>query len=187
VKKVFQIKDLWLISFLFACFNYAFVSFVTWVPAFLHGVRGRSLEHASFAVSTVSMLAILSCPLGRPDFRSIGFSKDDLYFAHDLDGILIPFTCALPMEFFLPFLIIFGFITGFAPTGVFSAAAEVVGDERLTGMAMAIVQIGQNFGMLAGPFIFGTLVESSEDGSWLLDLAPICGAGAVAGALSRVR
>jgi len=53
---------------------------------------------------------------------------------------------------------------------------------------MAIVQIGQNVGMLAGPFIFGTLVESS--GGWELafwTLAPICGAGAVAGALSRVR
>ena len=188
VKKVFQIKDLWLISFLFACFNYAFVSFVTWVPAFLHGVRGRSLEHASFAVSTVSMLAILSCPLAGLISDRLGSRKMIFTLPMILMGILIPFTCALPMEFFLPFLIIFGFITGFAPTGVFSAAAEVVGDERLTGMAMAIVQIGQNFGMLAGPFIFGTLVESS--GGWELafwTLAPICGAGAVAGALSRVR
>ena len=187
VKKVFQIKDLWLISFLFACFNYAFVSFVTWVPAFLHGVRGRSLEHASFAVSTVSMLAILSCPLAGLISDRLGSRKMIFTLPMILMGILIPFTCALPMEFFLPFLIIFGFITGFAPTGVFSAAAEVVGDERLTGMAMAIVLIGQNVGMLVGPFLFGALVESSgwEVAFWTL--APVCGAGAAAGALSRVK
>jgi MFS family permease len=55
-------------------------------------------------------------------------------------------------------------------------------------MAMAIVQIGQNVGMLLGPFIFGYLVESS--GGWQIafwSLAPLCGAGAVAGWLTRVR
>jgi len=188
LRKALENRDLWLISFLFACFNYAYVSFVTWVPAFLHGVRGRSLEHSSFAVSTVPMLAILSCPLAGWISDRLGSRKVIFTLPMILMGILIPFTYGLRIEFFLPFLIILGFVSGFAPTGVFSAAAEVVGDERLGGMAMAIILIGQNVGMLVGPFIFGTLVESS--GGWEVafwTLAPICGAGAVAGVLSRVK
>ena len=188
LKKVLQNRDLWLISTLFACFNYAFVSFVTWAPAFLHEIRGRSMENASFTVSTLSMLAILSCPLAGWISDRLGSRKVIFTLPMILMGILMPLTYGLRIEFFIPFLVVLGFISGFAPTGVFSAAAEVVGDERLGGMAMAIVQIGQNVGMLMGPFIFGTLVESS--GGWQMafwTLAPLCGAGAVAGVLSRVR
>jgi MFS family permease len=187
LKKVLWNRDLWFISCLFAFFNYAYVSFVTWAPAFLHGVRGRSLEHASFAVSTVSMLAILSCPLAGWISDRLGSRKVIYTLPMILMGILMPFTYSLPIEFSLPFLIAIGFVSGFAPTGVFSAAAEIAGDERLAGMAMAIVLFGQNVGMLIGPFIFGTLVESSgwEVAFWTL--APVCGAGAVAGVLSRVK
>jgi MFS family permease len=179
---------LWLISLLFACFNYAYVSFITWVPAFLDGVRGMSLENASFAVSTLSMVAIVSCPLAGWISDRLGSRKVILTLPMILMGVLIPFTYGLRIELYLPLLIVLGFVSGFAPTGVFSAAAEIVGDERLGGMAMAIVLLGQNVGMLIGPFIFGTLVESP--GGWEMafwTLAPLCGAGAVAGVLSRVR
>jgi hypothetical protein len=44
-----------------------------------------------------------------------------------------------------PFLVltaVTGFVSGLAPAGVFSARVEVVGDGRLGGMAMAVIQIG---------------------------------------------
>ena len=80
-----------------------------------------------------------------------------------------------------------GFIAGFVPTGVFLAGIEVVGDERLGGMAMAIIQIGQNAGMLLGPLVLGWMIES---GSWAIafwTLAPVGALGAVASWMARVR
>jgi MFS family permease len=62
-----------------------------------------------------------------------------------------------------------------------------VGDERLGGMAMAVIQIGQNAGMLLGPFVLGWLVESI--GGWqaaFLSLAPVSLLGAVAGGVSKM-
>ena len=41
-----------------------------------------------------------------------------------------------------------GLIGGLIPTNIFSAAVEVVGDERLGGLAMGVIMVGQNAGML---------------------------------------
>jgi MFS family permease len=99
-----------------------------------------------------------------------------------------------PLAFFVreglfPSLVItIGLVGGFIPTGVFSAGAEVVGDERLAGMAMAVIMVGQNAGMLLAPFAFGWLVETT--GSWQIAfwmLVPMCGAGTVAGWAARMR
>ncbi len=66
-----------------------------------------------------------------------------------------------------------GFAGGFVPTGVFSAGVEVVGDERVAGMAMAVIQIGQNSGMLLGPLVFGWAVQSGGGlADRLLDSSP---------------
>ena len=58
----------------------------------------------------------------------------------------------------LIFLIVAGLALGLVPTNIFSAAVEAVGDERLGGLAMAIIMAGQNAGFLPGPIIFGLLV-----------------------------
>ena len=81
-----------------------------------------------------------------------------------------------------------GFIGGFVPTGVFSAGVEAVGDERLGGMAMAVIQVGQNAGMLLGPLVLGWAIESTGGWSvvfWIL--APVSALGALAGWMARVR
>jgi MFS family permease len=99
-----------------------------------------------------------------------------------------------PLSFFagencFPALVItLGFISGFVPTGVFSGAVEMVRDERLSGMAMAVIQIGQNAGMLLGPLVFGWIIESGggwQTAFWVL--APVSILGAVAGWGVRIR
>jgi hypothetical protein len=39
---------------------------------------------------------------------------------------------------------------------------EVIGDERSDGMAMAVIQIGYNSGMLLGALVLCRLVESAR-------------------------
>jgi MFS family permease len=105
-----------------------------------------------------------------------------------LMAFLFPFCSGAGAGFFLLLVITIGLVGGFVPTGVFAGAVEVVAHERLSGMAMAVIQIGQNAGMLLGPLLFGWLVDYTGD--WATSfwtLAPVCLAGALAGWFAKVR
>ena len=105
-----------------------------------------------------------------------------------VSGLLLPLTGSLAIAPLIVLLAVIGLVMGLIPTNIFSAAVEAAGDERQSGLAMAIIMIGQNGGMLLGPVIFGTLIESA--GGWPLafaSLAVMALLGAVAGWLARVR
>ena len=187
-RRVLSNPHLWLLSFLFCCFNTAFIAFVTWGPTFLHSQRGISLTDAAFQVSLVSVLAIIACPTAGWVSDKIGSRKKIMVWPILLMGLLIPFCYGAGTGMFLFLVIAIGFVGGFVPTGVFAGAVEVADDERLSGMAMAVIQIGQNTGMLLGPLVFGWLVDST--GGWATSfwiLAPVCFFGAAAGWIARVR
>ncbi len=187
-RRVLVNPHLWLLSFLFCCFNTAFIAFVTWGPTFLHGQRGISLTAAAFQVSLVSVLAIIACPTAGWVSDRIGSRKTIMVWPMLLMGLLLPFCYGAGTGAFLFLVIAIGFVGGFVPTGVFAGAVEAAADERLSGMAMAVIQIGQNTGMLLGPLIFGSLVEFT--GGWAASfwiLAPVCLSGAIAGWIVRVR
>jgi hypothetical protein len=57
-------------------------------------------------------------------------------------AFLFPLNSIVNENLFLALAIGIGFCGGSVPSGVFSADVEVVGDERLAGMAMAVIQIG---------------------------------------------
>jgi predicted MFS family arabinose efflux permease len=187
-RKVLSNPHLWLLSFLFCCFNTAFIAFVTWGPTFLHNQRGISLTDAAFRVSLVSVLAIIACPTAGWVSDKIGSRKTIMVWPMLLMGLLLPFCYGAGTSAFLFLVIAIGFVGGFVPTGVFAGAVEAAADERLTGMAMAVIQIGQNTGMLLGPLLFGWLVDYTggwATGFWVL--APVCLAGAIAGWIAKVR
>jgi len=188
LKGVLANRNLWLISFLFGCFNFVFIAFVTWAPTFLHEVRGTSLAYASLLVSATTILALVSCPLAGWISDKLGSRRGICLIPMVLMAFLFPLSSSVPVEMFLLLAIALGFIGGFVPPGVFSAAVEVVGDERLSGMAMAVILIGQNAGMLLGPLLFGWMVGSL--GGWQVAfgvLAPISALGALAAWLSKMR
>lgn len=188
LKGVLRNRNLWLISFLFGCFNLVFISFVTWTPTFLHEVHGTSLANASLVVSLISILSMASCPLAGWISDKIGSRKLVCVIPMILMMVLLPLSSIVRAERFFLLVIAIGMVVGFVPAGVFPAGSEVVGDKRLGGMAMAIVQIGQNAGMLLGPLLFGWVVESF--GGWSLGfwtLAPVCGVGAIAGWMAKMR
>ena len=187
-RKVLANPHLWLLSFLFCCFNTAFIAFVTWGPTFLNNQRGITLTDASFQISLLSVLGIIACPTAGLVSDRIGSRKTILVWPMLLMALLFPFCYAAEGGVFLLLVIALGFIGGFVPTGVFAGAVEAAADERLTGMAMAVIQIGQNTGMLLGPLLFGWLVDYTggwATGFWVL--APVCLSGAIAGWIAKVR
>jgi predicted MFS family arabinose efflux permease len=186
--KVLSNRDLWLTSFLFCCFNFVFIAFITWAPTFLHQVRGISMARAAFLVSLTTILMIIACPTSGWVSDRTGTRKWVAVIPMVLIAPLFPLSFSVGEMGFLALAILVGFIGGFVPTGVFSGAVETVGDERLSGMAMAVIQIGQNAGMLLGPLVFGWVIESGggwQTAFWVL--APVSLLGAAAGWLSRIR
>jgi len=186
--KVLSNRDLWLTSFLFCCFNFVFIAFITWAPTFLHQVRGISMARAAFLVSLTTILTIIACPTSGWVSDRIGTRKWVAVIPMVLMAPLFPLFFSAGETGFLSLAVLVGFIGGFVPTGVFSGAVETVGDERLSGMAMAVIQIGQNAGMLLGPLVIAWVIESGggwQTAFWVL--APVSLLGAVAGWMSRIR
>ena len=188
LRGVLRNRDLWGISFLFGCFNFVFMAFMTWAPTFLHEIRGASLSSASLTVSLVAVLSLISCPTAGWISDQVHSRKLICVLPMILMALLFPLAFSVKAELFLLLTIALGFIGGFVPTGVLTAGVEIVGDERLGGMAMAVIQIGQNSGMLLGPLVFGWMVESM--GGWQIAfwaLAPISAIGAIAGWMAKMK
>ena len=188
LRGVLRNRDLWLISILFGCFNYVVMAFITWTPTFLHEHRGASLGKASLMVSLMAVLPLVSCPLAGWISDRVHSRKVICVLPMVLMALLWPLSSSVDADLFLALVIVLGFITGFVPTGVLAAGVEAVGDERLGGMAMAVIQVGQNSGMLLGPLVFGWMVESM--GGWQIafwSLTPVSAIGAIASWMAKMK
>ena len=186
--RVLSNRDLWLISLLFACFNFVFIALITWAPTFLQQARGISLARAAFLVSLTSILSIIACPTSGWVSDRTGTRKWVTVIPMVFMAPLFPLFFSAGETGFLALAVLVGFIGGFVPTGVFAGAVEAVGDERFGGMAMAVIQIGQNAGMLLGPLVMGWVIESGggwQTAFWVL--APVSILGAVAGWMTRIK
>jgi MFS family permease len=186
LSKALRNRDLWLVSLLFACFNVIFIAFMTWFPTYCHAVRGLSLSEADLLMSVMIVLLLFSGPAAGWLSDRLGSRKVICVVPMLLLMFLFPLASVVSGEVRVAVIVVVGLIGAFVPTGVFSAGPEVVGDERLHGMAMAIILLGQAVGMLLGPLIFGWLVDVT--GGWQVafwSLLPVGALGAVAA--SRIR
>ena len=184
--QVLRNRDVWLISLAFAFFLMATMSSGTFLPTYLSTVRGMPLAQAALLSSVVSMVTIFSCPAGGLLSDRLGSRKRPFVLGLVLMALFMPLVAVMGTNALVVLIIVQGLVGGLVPTNIFSAGVEVVGDERLGGLAMGVIMVGQNAGMLVGPVIFGALAESA--GGWPLafgSLAVMCLLGAVAGWLAK--
>jgi MFS family permease len=186
--QVLRSRNIWLLGAAFACFNMAVMSTATFMPTYLNLQRGLPLRQAAVMVSIVNMTSLIALPLGGMLSDRLG-SRRRVYLAGFAGLVVIlPLMGSVSLAV-LPFWICLqGLFGGLIPTNIFSAGVEAAGDARLGGMAMGVIQVGQNAGMLAGPLIFGALVGSP--GGWPLafaSLAVMILLGAFAGWLAGPR
>lgn len=188
LRRVLRHGDLWLMSFVFCCFNYVFIAFITWTPTFLNALHGISLARASLLIAILTILTMVSLPISGWVSDRTGSRKLVCVVPMILLMPLFGAVLYVSKGGFLPLVICTGFVSGFVPTGVFSASVEIVKDERLAGMAMAVILIGQNTGMLLGPLFFGWIVGGAggwQTAFWML--VPVCAFGAIAGWMIKIR
>jgi len=174
-------RNLWLLSLLFCCFNFIVVSFLTWGPTFLQSARHASIVRASHTMSLTSILSMAAAQISGFLLDKTGARKVMGTLPLLAMAFLFPVDATVSERVFLFLAAAIGFIGGFVPTVVFSSAADIVGDERLAAMAMSVIQIGQNTGMLLGPLVVGLLIESSGWQVAFSALAPVGVLGVISG------
>jgi MFS family permease len=187
LRGVLRNRDLWLISVLWGCFSFSFTSFLTWAPTFLRDVHGFSFTRASFLMSAMAMLGIVGCPIAGWISDRLGSRKVVCVIPMMAMLILWPLASVAGGTLFSFLAMLIAFLGGFPPTGVFSATSEVVRDEKLRGMAMGVIQIGQNVGLLLGPLVFGSIIQFF--GGWQMAfwaLVPVTALGIVAGMMAKM-
>jgi MFS family permease len=185
--RVLRNREVWLLSLAFGLFVMANIALGTYLPTYLSTVHGMPLSQAALLSSVTSLISIFSCPAGGILSDRIGSRKRPYLLGMVLVAVTMPLIAFIgPSALFI--LVIFqGLFGGLVPTNIFSASVEVVGDERLGGMAMGVIMVGQNAGMLLGPMILGALAESVGWPVAFGSLAVMCLAGALAGWLARTR
>ena len=181
-------RDLWLLGLLFLTFNFVFIAFRTWMPTFLYRVKDLPAGYGSFLMALMSVFIIAPAPLIGRACDAIGSRKLVCILSMSVFMVMLPLSSIISPSMLIPWLALLGVVCGFLPTAVFLAATDLIRDERFGGLTMAIIQLGQNGGMLLGPLAFGMIV--SETQSWYVAfwmLAPMSAAGAVFAFLTKVR
>lgn len=180
-------RNIWLLAASFMFFNLAFLGINTYYPTFLAEVRGYGLGQAAFTASIMTMVILVSSPLG-------GWLSDLIGSRRWL--IIVP-ALILVVMLLLPFrvgnglipllMIAMGAVVGMIPAATFAAVPEVMPHPALAGYGMAAISAGQNLGMVVGPVLFGALVPQVGwvvAGYWMI---PACALIAVLAWLVDVR
>jgi len=185
--QVLRNRDIWLLAAAFGAFNAAVIGFGTYMPTFLTGERGLSLSQASLLSSVPTLITIFSAPAGGLVSDSVGSRKKPFLLGLGVALVLFPLVSVLSVTGLIVLVIVQGLFFGLIPTNIFAAAVEAAGHEKQGGMAMAMIMVGQNGGMLLGPVIFGALAEGAGWSAAFISLSGLAALGFVAGWLAKVR
>ena len=185
--QVLRNRNIWLLAAAFAAFNAATIGLGTYMPTFLNAQRGLSLPQAALVSSITTMVVIFSAPAGGILSDKIGSRKKPYLAGLAATIVLLPFVGVLNVTWLLVLVVVNGLVMGAIPTNIFAAAVEAAGDERQGGVAMAVIMVGQNTGMLLGPAVFGALIEGAGWPAAFASLAVMSTLGLLAGWLAKVR
>lgn len=180
-------RDIWLLSAAFGAFNAALIGMATYLPTFLSSQHGLALGLAAWIASITSMITIFSAPAGGILSDRIGSRRKPYLAGFMVAIILLPLMGVVNLTGVVVLVVVMGLTLGVIPTNIFASAVEAAGDPHQGGAAMAVIMVGQNAGMLLGPLIFGTLIESAGWPTAFAILAVLAAAGLLAGWLAKTR
>ncbi len=178
----------WWLGVAFACYCTAVFAIGTFLPTYIHTVRGAALAQAAGLTSITSLMSIIAGPAGGVIADRIGSRKQVYLFGLVAAAFILPLTGAASLPVLVALVAAQGLLLSVTPPNIFAAAVEAGRETGSSGLAMAVVIAGQNVGVLVGPLIFGALAESA--GGWGLAFASlpiICLLGVWAGARAKVR
>jgi MFS family permease len=186
-KQVLRNRNIWLLAAAFAGFIAVVIGSSTYLPTFLATQRGIPLSQAALFAAIPTLVTIFSAPGGGILSDRIGSRKKPYLVGIALAIVLAPLAWVATGPGLIVVLVVTGLASGLVPMAIFSAAVEASGHERQGGMAMAIIMVGQNAGLLLGPIVFGTLGQSVGWTAAFASIAVMAALGLLAGWLAKVR
>lgn len=169
-------KNIWWTALAFTSFTFAFFSFNTWISTYLTETSSMNLAVATLIPSLVAFLTMTSnvysgLLLNKWGNHLLIFLVPPLFFI-----LVWPIFTTASLPILIGNAVILGLFSGFIPTIVFASAPLMAKRKETIGIAMSIVIIGENAGVLIGPEVFGLLREVTGDftaGFWSLTIASV--------------
>lgn len=166
----------WWLALAFFCFSSQFFSVFTFLPTHLMNTFGLSTRAATLASALVPV-AIIPGNLFGGVLVHRGWRPSTLLILSAL-----PLLGVLPALLLLPhtlawtyvLLVLYGFLLGIIPTGIFTQAPLLAPMPAATGPILGLVLSGQGLGILVGPPLAGLLLERT--GSWIWPVLLLSGA-----------
>ncbi|WP_338448045.1 MFS transporter [Niallia oryzisoli] len=150
-------KNIWWAALAFASFTFTFFSFNTWITTYLTEETSMSLMIATLIPSLVAILTMASNLYSGVLLNKLGNSLFVFLVPAIAFTIAWPIFTSSSLGVLYGIALILGLFSGFIPTIVFAAAPLLAERKETIGIAMSIVIIGENAGILIGPEIFGYL------------------------------
>lgn len=179
--------SLWLITLSFMTLNIVILGFSTYYPTFLESVRGFTLAQAAFITSLSTSASIISGPIGGYLSDRIGSRKLLIIIPIGLGALMFLFPFEVTGWMIPLVIIVLGFVLGPAAPIAFAAVPEVMVSPKLAGVGMAVLVLGQNLGMVVGPWMFAQIVTHATWSFAGYMLIPVCAVGVIAVWFAKVR
>lgn len=161
----------WLLAAAFAGFNFSFIGYSTWAPSFLSQVHGAEPAAASFYASLPALALIPGGVIAGWVLDRTRNRRAVLATALIVAAVILIWCFKLgSISAVAPYMIGLGLIASFVPSSTFTLAPDTAPRPELAGMALGIVSLGQNLGMLIGPPLIGRAVAG---GSWPAGTYPV--------------
>jgi MFS family permease len=156
----------WLLGFCFATLSFCLIAYNTWAPAYLTETLGVPPPAASFYASLIFLAGIAGNVAAGWAINRTGRGNAVLLVAFVLSTLAFaPSFSLAQVAWVAPYMLGLGFLTNFIPTSTFTLAPETMPRRELAGLALALVSVGSNAGVLVGPPVIGALVSG---GNWAL-------------------
>lgn len=170
VSSVLRCKSVWFVSIAMLCFNFGCFGFVTWAAPCWTAQFSIEIEHANRWISILScwavpLVVVIGYLLDKFDHHKFSIAAFFLYI------FVVPAAFLLPGENTIPlFVFIYPFFDGAVAAGLWTLAPQTVRESEQVPMAIALLSMLQNVGMLIGPPIVGAVIERW---GWSMAVVPL--------------
>lgn len=157
----FMNRQIWVLGFIWATFNMAVISFLTWSPKIFRDFWSLDPVYSDFLGSIVMIGALITPLAGHISDRLR--KRRQLMILSSL-GITISLLLLpnLSVEALAPGITILGLIAAFMPPLVFTLPVEIT-DEKSIGPSFGVLNTCLNIGIIAGPLITGFIMDLAYD------------------------
>lgn len=155
IKDEIKNPHIWLPALAFAAHTWGVFSFSTWSTSFLTEDLSLSMVQASYTTIIFWITSALSNIYGALIIRKFAHKLWPYILPPIITGCLWPICSLHNIASFYIASSLIGLVSGIMPTIIFLSAPLLAKRAAGIGVAMSIVIIGENLGIVSGPGVFG--------------------------------